>query len=230
MGISSLTNRAVHYYSRHGFVATVERLKLAAHRALFANHQIVFYCDLTKQALTPIELPKSLKVECLSCFAQLSSDDLETLTSFWNPTQARENIKARLAKGASLWLIRSEDRLAGYGWTLQGNTIAPYFFPVGKNDVQLFDFYTFPKFRGRGTHWLLNSYILHVLAAEGSVRAFGDTREWNAAQLSSFKMTPFRRLGVARTFTIFGKTFVSWTKDENRAETIKRVQDNRVFS
>jgi hypothetical protein len=211
MAILRYANRLIAYYSRHGLLATLRRGKLAARRALFANRQVVFYCDLTKQMQVVAELPSSLHVERLTNYTQLNAEDLKELTSFWNPKQAHRNIQDRFERGAMLWMIRSGDKLAGYGWTVLGHTIAPYFFPVGENDVQLFDFYAFPKFRGRAIHLLLIAYILQTMAAEGRTRAFGDTAEWNDAQLASFTMTPFRRLGFARFMTIFGHNFVTWS-------------------
>jgi anti-sigma factor RsiW len=121
-------------------------------------------------------------------------------------------------------LIKSGDKLAGYGWTMLGRTIAPYYFLLGENDVQLFDFYVFPKFRGRAMHWLLTVYILQMLAAEGAARAFADTGEWNQAQLSSFAMTPFRRLGLVRSFAILGHTFVSWVENEPAVQLQKGTE------
>lgn len=158
---------------------------------------------------------------------ELRPQDFEEITSFWNPSQARRNIKERFANGASLWLIKSEDKVAGYGWTLQGRTIAEYYFPMGPKDVQLFDFYVFPKFRGRALHWLLTAYILQASASEGAARAFADTGEWNQPQISSFRMTPFRRLGLVRSFTVFGHTFVSWAENEpaEHVELANRVKD-----
>jgi ribosomal protein S18 acetylase RimI-like enzyme len=211
MGVSSSISRVTDYYSRHGFGATVSRLVLAVKRSLFSSRMIVFYCDLPSLPVRPVNIPASMKVERVTGEAELRSQDFEEITSFWNPTQARRNVKERFANGASLWLIKSEDKVAGYGWTLQGHTIAQYYFPMGPKDVQLFDFYVFPKFRGRALHWLLTAYILQALAAEGAARAFADTGEWNQPQISSFRMTPFRRLGLVRSFTLFGHTFVSWT-------------------
>ena len=214
MGIPGSMTRLADYYSRHGFVATIRRARLAAERALFSNRMVIFYCDLANQASPPADIPNSPKVERLRTYPELCPQDLQEMTSFWNPKQAHRNIRERFEKGASLWLIKSGDRLAGYGWTMQGRTIAPYYFPMAQDDVQLFDFYVFPKFRGRAMHWLLTARILKPLAAEGRARAFADTGEWNQAQLSSFKMTPFRRLGLARSFTILGHTFVSWVEKE----------------
>jgi len=210
MGISNSISRLTEYYKRHGFGATVRRAQLAAKRALFSSRMVVFYCDLGRQTLAPVNIPSSLKVERLRSSAELTEKDLQEITSFWNPKQALRNVQERFGRKASLWLVKSGDKLAGYGWTLQGQAIDSYYFRLGENDVQLFDFYVFPKFRGRAIHWLLTVYILQTLAAEGGARAFADTGEWNQAQLSSFKMTPFRRLGLVRSFTILGHTITDW--------------------
>jgi ribosomal protein S18 acetylase RimI-like enzyme len=230
MSISTSISRFTAYYSRHGFRATVQRGGVALQRAFFANRMVVLYCDLPGQNLRPVNIPSSMKVDRLRSEGELSHTDFQEITSFWNPKLARRNIKERFAKGASLWLIKSEDKAAGYGWTLQGRTIAEYYFPMGPKDVQLFDFYVSPKFRGRALHWLLTAYILQTLAAEGAARAFADTGEWNQAQISSFRMTPFRRLGLVRSFTIFGRTFVSWAEKETakQFELANGVKDSTL--
>ncbi len=223
MGISNSISRFTDYYKRHGFGATIRRAGLGVRRALFSNRMVVFYCDLGTHPVRPVNIPKFMRVNRLRSRTEVSQEDLQEITSFWNPKQARRNIEERFAKGASLWLIKSEDQVAGYGWTLQGRAIADYYFPMGPKDIQLFDFYVFPKFRGRALHWLLTAYILQMLAAEGGGRAFADTAEWNEAQLSSFKMTPFRRLGLVRSFTILGHTFVSWVENEPVAQVQMRT-------
>lgn len=229
MGIVNSISRLTEYYKRHGFGATIRRASLAVKRALFSSRMVVFYCDLAKQSTAPVNIPSSLRVERVRSYAELSQQDLQEMASFWNPKQAERNIRERFEKGASLWLIKSGNKLAGYGWTLQGRTIAPYYFLLGEDDIQLFDFYVFPKFRGRAMHWLLTAYILQTLAAEGRARAFADTGEWNQAQLSSFKMTPFRRLGLVRSFTIMGHTFVSWVENEPGVQIHKGTeQEDRV--
>jgi hypothetical protein len=224
MSISNSISRFTAYYTRHGFRATMGRAGVALKRGLFASRMVVFYCDLPGQTVRPVNIPSWMRVDRLRSEAELSDEDLREITSFWNPKQARRNIEERFVKGASLWLIKSEDKVAGYGWTLQGRTIAEYYFPMGPNDVQLFDFYVFPKFRGRAMHWLLTAYILQTLTAEGAARVFADTAEWNQAQISSFKMTPFRRLGLVRSFTIFGHTFVSWVENERVEQIQKRTE------
>jgi ribosomal protein S18 acetylase RimI-like enzyme len=218
---SNPVSRLSAYYKRHGFAATIRRFSVAARRTLFASRSVLFYCDLS--ALGPAtEIPSRLKVERHRSQGDLSQQDLQEITSFWNPDLARRNLNERFGLGASLWLIRLEDKLAGYGWTLQGCTVEPHYFPLGENDVQFLDFHVFPRYRGRALDWFLMTHILHQLAKDGRARAFGEAAEWNKASISSFTMTPFRRMGFARKFTIFGDTWVWWR--ENKA-----VDQQRAF-
>jgi hypothetical protein len=232
MGITNSISRLTDYYRRHGVGATIRRAGLAAKRSLFASRMVVFYCDLADQISRGVTVPSSLKINCVKSEMELSAQDLQEITSLWNPKQAQRNVKERFVKGASLWLIKSGEILVGYGWTLRGCVIAPYYFPMGPDDVQLFDFYVSPRFRGRAMHWLLTAYILQALAAEGAGRAFADTHEWNQAQLSSFEMTRFRQLGMVRTFEIFGHKWVYWIKQKDRnfaCETAERSEKKARF-
>ncbi len=124
-------------------------------------------------------------------------------------------MKERFDLGASLWLIRSQDKLAGYGWTLRGRTVEPHYFSIGRDDVHLFDFHVFPQFRGQGMNPFLVIYILCSLASEGAGRAFIEAAEWNQPQLSSLAKTPFRHLGLAKKWTIFGRNVVVWGKTKS---------------
>jgi ribosomal protein S18 acetylase RimI-like enzyme len=171
---------------------------------------VLFYCDLSSQNWSASGLPDSLKVERKRDQAELGSQDLHDLTDFWNPKLARRRIKERFELGASLWLIKSEGRLAGFGWTLQGHSIEPYYLLLSPDDVHFFDFHVFPEYRGRGLNPLLVGDILRRLASECAGRAFIEAAEWNQPQLASLRRTPFHYLGSARKFTLLRRTVVSW--------------------
>lgn len=210
MSISTSISRFAVYYKRHGIGATVRRGVLAAKRALFSNRAVLFYCDLSTQGFASADLPNSLKVERKRGLSEIDAQDLDQIINVWSPKLAQRNITERFDQSASLWLIKSDDKLAGYGWTLQGRTIEPHYFPLGPDDVQFLDFHVFPRYRGRAIDWFLMTQILSTLATDGLSRAFGEASEWNRASLSSFQMTPFRRLGMARKLTVFGLTIVCW--------------------
>jgi ribosomal protein S18 acetylase RimI-like enzyme len=175
---------------------------------------VLFYCDLTRQTEASANIQNSPNVERLRSYTQLIPQDLQDMISFWNPEQANRNIRERFDSGASVWLIKSAGKLAGFGWTLQGDTIEPHYFPLAQDDVHLFDFHVFPQYRGQGLNPFLVNYILHSLASESSGRAFIEAAEWNQAQLSSLSKTPFRRLGLARKSKILHRIIVCWAKNE----------------
>jgi ribosomal protein S18 acetylase RimI-like enzyme len=205
-------SRAREYLKRHGLAETLQRAGVVVRRELFANRMVVYYCDLAKLSAKPVVVPESVRIERVRTEGALGAEDREAITGFWNPELAQQNIRERFEKSATLWLIRSGDKLAGYGWTIQDRPISPYYFPITPGDVQFFDFLVFPKFRGRAIQWLLTTYILNLLKEEGASRAFADTHEWNEAQLASFKMTAFRPLGMVRTVTLFGHSFSGWSE------------------
>jgi len=176
---------------------------------------VVFYCDLAAQTSPPPDLPKSLKLERKRDSAEIAPQDLQQILDVWTAKLALARMKERFDAGASLWVIKVDDRLAGYGWTLQGRVIAPYYFPLSKDDVQFFDFHVFPKYRGRAIDWFLMTYVLQRVAADGAAgRAFAEAAEWNHASLASIGMTSFRRLGWVRNLTLFGRTFVWWSEGD----------------
>jgi ribosomal protein S18 acetylase RimI-like enzyme len=220
MGVSSSISRFAAYYKRHGVGATIRRAGLSLRRKLFSNRMILFYCDLAEQTAAPANVPSSLKVERLKSYAELDQQDFKEMTSFWNPTQARRNILERFEKGASLWYTKSGGKLAGYGWTLQGGTIEPHYFPLAQDDLHLFDFHVFPGYRGQGINPFLVTHILHSVSGECGGRAFIEAAEWNKAQLSSLRKTSFRRMGWARKSAIFHRPIVCW----DQTEAVQQVQ------
>ena len=214
MVISTAISRFTDYYRRHGFAATIRRAGVAVKRSLFSSRSVLFYCDLARLTAPPRDLPTFLKVEQKKGSAELSPEDLQEMTSVWNPKLVEQNMKDRFDLGASLWMIKSHDKLAGYGWTLQGRTVEPHYFSLGRDDFHLFDFHVFPQYRGRSMNPLLVTRILESLATEGAGRALIEAAEWNHAQLSSLAKTPFRCLGRARKLTIFSRTVVCWARNE----------------
>ena len=219
MSISSSVSRFTDYFKRNGLRATAHRIGVATKRALFSSRSVLFYCDLSTLKLASADLPNSWKVDRHSDQTGISPADLQAIVTVWNPAQTRRNMKERFELGASLWLIKSEDHLAGYGWTLQGRTVEPHYFPLGPGDIHLFDFHVFPQYRGRGVNPFLVNYILRNLAAESQSRAFIEAAEWNQAQLVSLRRTPFQRLGSARKLTLFRYTMVFWGRNETVRQT-----------
>lgn len=215
MGISILFSRLAIYYKRNGSGATARRAWLAMSR-LFSPGMILFYCNLSGSNSEQAPLPAFLTVERKRNEDEVSPLDLEEIIKSWNSRVAHQSIKERFGRGASLWMIKSERKLAGYGWTLRGHTIERHYYSLGLDDVHLFDFYVFPRYRGQGLNPLLVTEVLRTLAVERMERAFIEAAAWNHAQLESLRKTSFHRLGRASKFTILRRTIVFW--DDNQVD------------
>src|SRR5215831_5852631 len=179
MTISRPLSRLNCYIHRNGLWATFRRIFVAARHALFSNRMVLFYCDLGDQLLEVTDLPRTLRVEQKKSKAELSAEDLKAIISFWNPDLAERNLNERFDLEATLWLIKSEHALAGYGWTLRGRTVEPHYVQLGKDDIHFFDFYVFPQYRGNGFNWQLVRTILSHLGSECKGRAYIEAAEWN---------------------------------------------------
>jgi GNAT superfamily N-acetyltransferase len=218
MAIPTALSRFAEYHSRHGWTATWRRLALAAKRSFFAGREVLFYCDLSEIAVNPAP-HTPITVERKQTQSEINPEILERITDSWNPSVTQNRLKERFRLGAVLWLVRCEGDFAGYGWTLQGRTVAPHYFSLAQQDIHFFDFFIFPRFRGRGLNPLLIREMLRTTAAECKGRAFIEAAEWNTAQLASLARTPFLRLGLAKKVSLFGHALVWWSQPQNPPRT-----------
>ena len=223
MSISTTLSRLIEYQRRRGFCATLSRVAVAARRAVFAADMVVFYSDLDQAKIHPVKIPVGFSIERIESSSAFSNADFEQVTAFWNPKLASANIRERFARGAVLWLVKSGKSVAGYGWSLKGSTIKPYYFPLGDGDVHLFDFHVFPEFRGRGINPYLVASILNELVATCDGRAFIEAAKWNTNQLLSLRKTPFRRLGLVSAFRVFGRLLTHWKTSDPIREACSTV-------
>jgi GNAT superfamily N-acetyltransferase len=169
---------------------------------------VLYSCELP---ISPAGSPAGV-LDRKKNFESVSADEMNRIGSHWNPTATRKLAVQRFAANAELWLLRWNGTIAAYGWTLKGKTVEPHYFPVQPDDVHLFDFFVFPEFRGRNLNPSLVSQILVETGREGCRRALIEAAAWNTAQHSSLAKTPFKKLGVARKFSLGKSTYVTWSK------------------
>src|SRR5437870_1855519 len=159
MSAQEIIQRLASFCRKNGLRATMRRGLLTFKRASLANRMVLFYCALNSVTSFKTAQVGLLTVERKETEEALDPADLGQILNFWNPTILERRIRERFQKGASLWLVKSDGKLAGYGWTFIGRTIEPHFFPLGKDDVHLFDFLVFPEFRGQGINPFLVCHI-----------------------------------------------------------------------
>jgi ribosomal protein S18 acetylase RimI-like enzyme len=204
------TKRTLVFYRRHGLSASLSRA-LESIRGIVSNRRaVLFRCDLQHSFSIPGQLPDGISVERKDCMADMAEGDLEKVLNYWNRDLQTKQLCERFQRGAAFWLIKKNNQLAGYGWTLTGSTMKPHFFPLGANDVHLFDFVVFPEFRGQGINPVLVNRVLEMITAEGRVSAFIEAAIQNKSQLRSLQKTAFRRHAAATKVELLGHSLVLW--------------------
>lgn len=207
--LPSWSLRIVGYYNRHGFRRTLAQTASVVLRGILHNRKVLYCCDL--RSFLPVSLEGPFTVERKDKFEQIEDRDWDQMANAVDLERARRNCRKHFDAGAAFWVIRVEKSFAGYGWTLTGDTLDPYFYPLTKGDVHLFDFLVFPECRGRHVNSSLINFILSQLAAEGKARAYIETWEWNRSMMRSLRRTGFQQMALARKATLGGHTFVEWT-------------------
>ena len=219
------------YLKRHGLRRTVTQAATVARRGLLQSRKCLFCCDL--RSVGASALLSSQSVERIEGAEQLGEQDWQRIGIAWNLELARRDFPERFERGATMWMVRVGGQFAGYAWTLAGDTMSPYYYPLGNGDVHLFDVFVFPAYRGRQASVYLINEILRELAAAGQARAFVETSEWNHPMLHSLYKTDFRLYAVARKLTLFGRTFVEWgnrgeiRRFSSRGEKERRINPRR---
>jgi len=203
--------RLVEFRRRHGFWATIRRVFTSVDRFLRSNRTVLFYCDISAVPLYEGNSTSVVTIEQKRSRSDLSVQDLIRLEDAWNPRIMQRLMEERFQRGAALWLAKFEGELAGYGWTLDAGTMVPHYFPLGCNDVHLFDFHVLVEYRGKRVNPSLVGHILNKLVEERKSRAFIEVEEWNYAQLSSLRRTPFLSFGVASKRRVLGRNLIIWS-------------------
>ena len=198
--------RIVFFFRKNGLATTGFRLWTAINRFRYLGRMFLYSCRL------PVPGPftdEGVAVERVVEGAIPEEDRSRLLDSPFPADRARQ-IEARFAAGSILWLARVDGILAGYGWTLQGNTVEPYFFPLQKEDIHFYDFFVYPEFRGRGINVVLVNQILYALDKLSMRRALIECAAWNDSQIRSLGKTRFRLHAIASKWILGGRTLVLW--------------------
>jgi ribosomal protein S18 acetylase RimI-like enzyme len=206
MSIVNPVRRIASFYRMHGFRSTMDRAYTALRRLTYFGRMILYSC--------PLPLEQSLETGEISIepvdAATISNADYEWIISVWNPELRARQVAARFEAGSELWLAKINGRPAGYGWTIQGRTLDPYFFPLQPRDAHLYDFYVDPEFRGRGINVILVMEILTQLSKRSVCVAFIECAAWNDAQIRSLSKTAFRRNAEATQIKFLGRQLIIW--------------------
>jgi GNAT superfamily N-acetyltransferase len=224
MPIVNGVRRFVSFFRRKGFRSTVARCIEAVRRMSYLGRMVLYRSTLSPECCIPTN-NSGAEIQRVSA-TTASGADLELISRAWSPAIKKRQINERFKAGGELWLVKRNERLAGYGWTIRGRTIDPYYFPLEWDEAHLFDFYVFPEFRGCGLNVCLVSEILAALRAVDTTRAFIECAAWNHSQIRSLTKTAFRKYAEATKLQFFGRPAILWHKPKSRSCALDRSLDS----
>lgn len=193
-------------------VSSIQRLFQKLTELTYFKPHMLFSADLARLGNKENIVPGNFKVECHKTEEKIPKQDRSALFSYVGEKIIRFDMKERFGKGSVLWLVKVDDMLVGYIWTISGITIQPHFFPVTDNDVHFFDNFIFEEFRGRGINPVFVDYVLWKVKKQGLIRAFIDTKTTNTPEIRSLAKTHFKPYGLARKLYICGRDITVWTQ------------------
>jgi ribosomal protein S18 acetylase RimI-like enzyme len=173
---------------------------------------MIFFSELTELKDEFDTLPETITIESRKSRDELSSAELERLSSYWISEIVKGNIEQRYNRGnTAIWLLKDRGEIAAFIWTTTKIWGRDRFFPYCPKDVYLFDGGTFPEYRGRRYHSILMTRVLKELKRAGYIRSFTYVVEQNDASLRSVAKMEWQKIGLARKFHLFGYDIVMWS-------------------
>lgn len=199
-------SRMASFYRSHGLRSTIARSREAVRRLSYCGRMVLFSCALPINRPSPV---RGVTVERTSA-STLPQAEFERTFAVQNPAVRKRQLAERFAAGSELWLARLDGKLAGFGWTIQGRTIEPHFFPLQPDEVHFFDFFVSPEFRGRRINVALMAEVLAQLEGARIRLVHLECAAWNTTQLRSLDKSLFRRYATASKLVFLGRPLVIW--------------------
>ena len=211
MDLRMLIKRAIRYYKSRGLVQTISRTAVSVKRLLFHSKTIIYSACVSDLENSKYPSVDEYTVQRIRERDGFSSEDFDALLKYYDKTVLEHQLTQRFNLGAEIWLIKENNELLGFNWSIINSSIGKYFFPLLERDVFIFDQIVFNEFRGRGINAKLTMHILRTLKQENIMRAYISMKEWNKANVKAISKTAFQKIGKARKMNFFGREIVIWS-------------------
>jgi hypothetical protein len=197
----------------NGVLYASKWLITTAYRRIIPQKQVIWCVELTDVRNEEFVLPGDIKIERFKSLEQVNKNDLKILTESHSDLMGSASgilIRERFNKGAMLWLIKKNDQLAGYRWTIANNHKTPTYFPHTETDMHSIGIEIFRDFRRHHLFYIFQQSMVITLKNEGFKRFYSETFLYNKRAMKAMLNYGLRKIGIATRFSIFGKNIVIW--------------------
>ncbi len=224
--------KIVWYCKTYGVTQLVAQGATRLRHSLLPYPTLLFVADCPQPGKTITSFPENVSVTHYKRIQDIPADDFAEFASRKGGGDILTNLlKKHLTDDAQLWLIKKDEVLAGYHFTMMGekgpSPTFPFFPRTGREPV-LFAGEVFPGFRGRSIGPTLIKHTLSQLGRDGATHAYCGTFTWNTPSIRCLQKTDFYLLGRARHFKLFGRHVVVWG-DKGHNTPFLRHKDVRIL-
>lgn len=208
----NLLTRFRNYYQKRGFLRTLRRIYEHPYRAIFKSKRLLIYAELNEVNDSVLTLPPNIIIECRSTYNEAVQPDMQRIINYWDKEMEMDKARERFEKGAILWIVKLNEDIAGFVWSIKGKLISPWYLPLTPHDAYILDAVTFEEYRGRRLYPLIMNYVLGKLKLEGVSRAIAEVYAWNTPSIRGLEKTYFRKFGEARRFHLLNRNITIWSQ------------------
>lgn len=203
--------KLIYFFKTNGPWNTITYSVQKVKRKIIPSKVVLFYIDLIDRDNKRCELPDDYNIEKINSFNEIRQDDLNVLNRYLGKKKISNQINKRFEiPQTCLNLLKVDNKLVGFIWTIRGGYVVPFYFPVLENDAVIFDVVIFPKYRGQRLSSIFTEYITCLLRNDGLIRIFISVATWNNSSLRWVKKMDYRRLGTTRKFRMFHIYLTRW--------------------
>ena len=214
--IHQTLNSALRFLRKEGLRSTIKRAIFVVFYNYLYLTEYIFQrsCNDIKIANDFDDLPISaIRVDRQAPIPGKLHDQLiRKFSQYRGAESVKQKILARIDKGAELWVLCIEDEIATSIWAFRGGFLKPFFFPIGHDEIVLFDAFTFTNFRGRALTKKLLRQMLHAYEKEGVLAFYLSIKTWNVPSIKSVDKAGFKNIGKASKLDLLGKPLIFWHK------------------
>lgn len=209
MNLKTLHKILLWYLKKHGLMRLIKLFFIKGWRRI-NNKESVFFFDLDTVNVGSIDVSEKLTVVSHDTAETISPENMKQLIQLKSKEILLPFLDSFFHRGATLWLAKIDDKVAGLQWTIIGGFDGFYSFPMSNRDAIVLAVEVFQDYRGHSIWPAIMQLVCCSLKTAGISRIYLKVHVGNAPMQRSIRKTISKRIGTVREIHLFNKFIVIW--------------------
>ena len=213
MKIKTVYRQYKYYLEKHGVKHLLVLAIMKFWQKYVDTREVVFLYDLDKMDDRNDIRNFNLSVRYYNSISEIPNKDIEQLINLKCEDVIVPYLNSFSCRGVTLALASIDETVVALQWHLIGGFDGFYSLPMTRRDVIFLSAEVFPEYRGRSICPEMIRVITSTLRKENVSRIYLKVHVSNTSSLRTVvKPGGVQRLGVVRTYSIFGRYITIWDK------------------